>query len=1267
MSRTLPSASPLPGKTLPVGLLGVVLVALGAAVAGAAPQGETPAPVPPPALFDDFDDRKEYPTAEALRGLLAQVPGEPFEIAEAKKWERPIRRISGLLRLNASWSAGLALRISILDPQQLQLHLWSGTRGVTLRYYPEYHQTWAAYATTREAGKPRPAELALWGTSEDYYRRSGVGTVELHVQAGKLLLVRGDLTLLAVPMEGPPQEVYLEGSGLVRGLALVPSNYTPEPVRTRPAVLESARPAELPWETKPSEGMALQRHSDGRVQLAADEKTQQAQADISLQEPGLYEIVFEVEGADLGTGVSLADAEGKPICRVAFLRHRESGRKVFDLLAPWANDKERSYDPNKQPVPYAGPRQWLRVICGGGLFKLFTSGDGVHWRQPILHSPSWEGTCVRVGLFCLQADQKRSITLCSLAVRKLDTLYAVVPEPVYRRVDTFDKRVNKPEQWQEWVVDSRPADVSPRVWWRACVLRTLVLGLRPNLAQPLLNRLQQDVLEESPGQAVDWLVQFMEDCALVHATEDWAALERLLPEVRRFGRTLVRRGHPTPLTAASQAVMRWPWWSPRRLPVFSDDLLRHELFLRVGQDRDDETREFCRRMRFWSRSGGPREGDAPMSAHGEYLVQWADPSLTPGSGRVRRGRRPARAPTFQAAHPLVEQIGKEGYNVISDLRAAIDGQAYREAAQILGAVPSPEKLGLVPDSDDARLLLSYPLAAAAEVRSCPQLQTTIQAEFDKIGQLRLKRAAAAGDEAGVEAIGPQFPGTPAAVEADRWLGDRRLSAGRFAEALALYRRAAVGLPASERDALAARYRLTGAVAGYDLGRPVEAPVRLGSVALAPAEFEQMVGALRQARQATASGTAQGGFKPGRYEFRPWAAIEGRNVRRPQGFPERVIDWAGRQTALLSLPGQLVVNNRLELIAFDLGFGRERWSQRIEVEERHQQWPLVPMRPLALADRIFARRLSSDGPELICVNAADGRLAWTSKPDDYVASDPIVIDEKLLVLTGAHDGTGKIGLFLVELHTGSGRARSRTPLAEFRDSARRPLSCQVTVAEARLVVSAAGCVLACGPTGRVHWVRRQVWAPAPASEFQSAREWFEQLHEPPLAAPGRVYATQPGVWGIECLDLESGRLLWRQGSGNLARLVGRVADRLVIETADGPAALDPETGKLLWAQEVKECLLTRLAGEPAAILSLALHVARRPDRQEPSGMRLSWFDPAEGRALGSCIMEAKVKPGWHVGPLGAGAGRQWLAFATQQEPARRELLEAVRVGDPEAPQ
>ena len=78
----------------------------------------------------------------------------------------------------------------------------------------------AAYGTTREAGKPRPAEYALWATAEDYYRRSGDRDGgDSCARTGRLFLGARRPDNAERADGGPPSEIYFEGAGLVRGVA----------------------------------------------------------------------------------------------------------------------------------------------------------------------------------------------------------------------------------------------------------------------------------------------------------------------------------------------------------------------------------------------------------------------------------------------------------------------------------------------------------------------------------------------------------------------------------------------------------------------------------------------------------------------------------------------------------------------------------------------------------------------------------------------------------------------------------------------------------------------------------------------------------------------------------------------------------------------------------------------------------------------------------------------------------------------------------------
>jgi len=1229
-----------------------------AALPAAEPAADSPAVGSGP--LEDFDDTAPYPATPALEKLLARVPGEPYELSGTRKRERPISRIAGLMRLSAAWAAGSALRFSILEPSQLQLHVWNGSRGVTWRYYPEFHQTWAAYGTTREGSKPRPAAQVLWATSGDRYRRSGPGTVELACRDGRLALVRGDLTLASVPFEGLPTEVYFEGAGLVRGLALVGSTWAPEPVPPRPAALGGNPPASLTWKTELPKGASFKRLPDGRVELEVVENGQVGQATIPLGGPGPCEILVEVEDADAGTGVFVADEEGKHLGRLGFFRHRETGKTAFDYLPPWSADTEKSYELAKQPLPLAGARHWFRLVVGCGLMRCFTSGDGSWWSQPAPTSAPWEGTCTRFGLYGLPAKAARSIKLRSIEVRRLEALASCAPEAVRRRVDPALAKCSSLDQWRKKVADSRPAEASAETWWRACAVRTLGEWPRSGLNQVLLDRLQQEVL--AGGGDGDLLMGFMEQTSLFYPPEDWSSMDRLAANAQRLGRALACRGQPAPLTTLRRAMMRWPVWHHRPLPVFSEVLLRHELVALAGANRWDDLRALCRRLRYANPARRPRDGEQPpWSEHAEYLLNWAE-NLAARHGPPRDGGQAAPGPAPIVTDPLQDRISKEGFTTISELRAALASRSYRDACQIIVATAGGEKLGLLPDGADPRLSTSFPLAIESALRDDPALRQAVEEQFGRVGQLRLNQATAAGDAAAVAAVAAQFAGSGLASAAHRWLGDRALVGGQFAEAARHYRQAIGDAAAADRDTLRARARLTGALVGRDVGEPVQGPVQLGKTGLSAAEFEQMVRQLRQGRQGSAVGGGSGPavlpLPPGRYETRPWAQLEPRDVKRPPNLPERGLDWAGRLTGVLVAGSQMVVNNRIEQVALDVGSGRQQWVQRSAADDNHLRWPLEPLEPLGLKGRILARRLTNSGPELVCLEGADGQVRWTFRPDDGVVADPLVAEERLLVLAADH-GAGSTLLYLFGLHPDTGSVRSRTLVAEFRDLWRKQFPCRAALVDDRIVATAGGCVVCCDTAGRVHWLRRQVWVPPPGFEYHDARPWLDAVHPVPLATGDCVLVTQPGVWEIECVDVGSGRARWREPIGGLARVVGILNRRLIVQTDEGLMALAVDSGKVLWFREVKEPLDVRLASPPDAVV----YVRRdKKDGNSPAELVLAWLDAATGRPLGRWAMKAPRQAEFWLEPLVSSGNRTWAFVATVGEPAKREVLELVRVGD-----
>jgi len=1214
--------------------------------------------------FGDFDDENEYPDPDQLKTILAEIPGQRHEITKRNRGRRPATLISGLFRLNLPWQADKALRLSLWDPDTFRLHLWNGRAGVTLRHHRHFYCTWAAYGTTREPGEPQPSTRALWATDNGRYRRVGVGTVEVHYREGHLTLTRGDLPLLCVPMAGPPTEVFFEGNGHVRGLAMVRSTLPDEPVRSRPGALDVGKPAEFEWDGDLPEGVSLNKLPDGPVELRADPRAKDAQTSTTLSGPGLHEITLHLEDPEPGAGVYFADRDGRPLIRLAFFRDRTTGESTFGLLHPSRREIDRSHDA-RHVVPFAGRRQWLRVILGAGVIKYWTSGDGVHWSRTAPAVLAVEGECRRIGLYTLAHDKPRAIKLRSIEVRRLEAMASLLPDTVRQQVDllfegereTFLK-AGSLDAWEERVAELQTPDVEAEQWWCACSLATLAAGPNLTLGRPLLDGLIQRLLSETwqlePG------LQMLEEAALFCYSSDRQVAERLGSHYVQFGRRLARRGEPRPFTRISQAMMRAPLWTDGRIGVFSDHLLRHELFTLIDQERWPEVAGLSQRLTHWNQV---QADSPPLGKHAAHLSAWA---AAQAAGHVPADGRDAPAGVPLAwRHPLVERLSKEGYNVLAELNATLKARAFRDACQVISVSAGIETLGLLPDARDPRLWAPLPAAMESTMREYPALRETMQQEFGPLGKLRVKQAIAAGDVAAVELAALQFCGTNAARHAAAWLGDRSLASGRFAEAFEHYQNSLQDTPDEPPAGSIARLRIAGALTGRDVGSPIAFPVDVGGSRLDAKQFEQLLDELRRTHQAPhdsalaaaggATSPTQAGFLPGRYTTHPWARVDGSRVQRPSAMPDRGLDWPGRQTAVLVTDRRFLVNNQVDQLAFDLATGSLVWAQCRAVESRYQQWPLVRMQPVLASGRVFVRQLADGGPELVSLEGATGRILWSGRPSDgHVASDPLFLGNHLFALTVGYHSGEKLALSLTRFDPHSGQVLRQTPLAEFRDVWRRQLPTQATVADGRIVATVGGCVLSCNASGHVSWLRRQIWVPRSGDSHSQAPDWFEQVHEAPLVRDGRIYATQPGVWAVECLHEDTGQLVWRQPVAGLTRPLGLASGRLIVQTRRGLLAMDPDSGKTLWDYASDHPPEARLCGQPDVIL--LYHLQENAESRERPQFALTWIDAETGLLRERSVLRAPESSGPWLGPLVAGGHRQWALVAAADDAKSREVIE-----------
>ena len=158
------------------------------------------------------------------------------------------------------------------------------------------------------------------------------------------------------------------------------------------------------------------------------------------------------------------------------------------------------------------------------------------------------------------------------------------------------------------------------------------------------------------------------------------------------------------------------------------------------------------------------------------------------------------------------------------------------------------------------------------------------------------------------------------------------------------------------------------------------------------------------------------------------------------------------------------------------------------------------------------------------------------------------------------------LSLTNFDPASGKIVSQQPLAQLRDAMQKELACQLTATGDMLIVVGGGCVIGCDLNGQPQWLRRETWIAGVIDPKTNT-----QRYDMPLAHDKLLYVAQPGVPGVACLDIRTGRLQWQQAFANLVRMVGLAGDKLVLQTADGFLALDRTTGSFAWHQNVDDVL------------------------------------------------------------------------------------------------
>jgi outer membrane protein assembly factor BamB len=1211
--------------------------------------------------FDNFVPERSIPRADTLAAWFEPVPGFFQRLKKAQSRFGKCEEFEGLVKLKCPWTYDSALKMSLENFNRLQWHFFSGDTGVTIIYYEDQNYRWAAYQTSRQKGSARPESWTLTSTDDERCKRTELrfgGPFELRYRDGQVIVTRGDVPLVAAPLPGPPEEVYLDGKAMFYGLALVRTKDDPPPISDRPVtVWKTETPAELDWLSRDPKLPPLEKLPDGGVRLVADNQPARSEWFVTLPPATTpRDVIIELKDITFGAGIYWGKANGELVEALRLCRNaRDKAQAGISIRGNDDNADQDFPPPRERPSALASDKLWLRYRVGCGNFRWWMSADGVHWAQPEPARDGYQGDIVSLGLQIVAKRPQASITVKRIEIRELPALASLAPAALRQQAALAAPIAATVGEWREKVLAAQPAGADAAVWLRASVLATLGRGASKPLALELLEALlddpyvhslgfsqQQAVLSEALGLCVDFRNGQGMQIGVVQRHFDLAE--------KAFETEGLR-----PLTFFRAALAFEPLSGVAYPELSLAPLVRTEAVQLLDEGRLDAAYDFAKMLAF-----NHVNQIVP-------LVAWLESAS-------RRGL-PARVANEQAPklkdgwrNPLIEELSKDAYNRSSELAGFLESESWDEAAQMITSLTPDAAPGLAPAAQDRALLVALPTAIRLTLETYPPLAQAVAEKFQPLARLRLEQAIATADADAVELIAAQFPGSEAASEAHQWLGDRALASGWFDRALAEYRIAgSEHTSTAVRGAIGPRLRLAGAMLGHEIGERPVAAVSFHDRKFAPEEFEQLVAELRgragrqfrTLRSITAGEPAYSVPEPGEYAIGVKARLDGMLGDKPEIEGARMINqlkipWVDRQLAATVEGNTLYVANRFQVAAYNLDNGQRVWQSAPGLGAKVQQaqaWPLVPMRPLITEERIFVRQLlQRTAPWLACIERASGKTEWTQTLGDheYLVSDPLWMQGQLVALTLLADERSG-GLRWTVFDPDTGVIREQRDLVRLRPSWLLRRCCEIASLEDGLVITLGGATLGCSAAGEVRWVRTHTMLPP-----EEDPGWVQQFFQRPIISGGNVLVAQPGVATVDCLVAATGRKIWSRIVPGLIGMVGMSGEQLILQTSEGMRALQCGTGEPVWERE--------LAGiHPATACDTRVLVATHSKAKEGNKLltRLTWIDGGTGKILAEQDVAGLEADDPRLGLLIPHQAKLWTFFGQGQTDPSRDLVELTR--------
>jgi|GEM_PF-5871869 len=786
----------------------------------AAPPTDVPAGDATPEPDDDAPPPATLPASgpavsRALIVLYARSPGPTSE------WELRLARLLSPAPALEQDRRSVRLRahklLALPKPDRmLRLHLHARTFALNLSEAQAGARIELAgdgylygYVTSRH---PQRRILAARQRGDWLSDRHGI--VDVRWQNGELILARGDVPMLRLPLVQPPVEGAIQAEASASYMDYLPCKPLELPSGLADGGVRKA--ADLEWKARAPGRSALARGDDGSMELSSAEPATEASAAMTASwGPGL-DVEMQIAGVAGSAGLFVGDAsdtQARTCYKLPVIEQAgqttlgRGGRDGWDALA--------------MPTTF-----WVRWRYGIDSVQVWIGPDGRYWALlGIAQLDPDRITPVQFGVYLPSSPQKRSIRVVQVRTRAWEAIGRIAAAGVPA---TAPASVTRPAPWQRWVADrlaalSRPASFKARVW---AVQEALQLAAsQPEHGPQIVEALSETMMLLSPmtkNEERAWLALCCSQAAQASiSSDDCGRIDELARAIAE----------------APGVVGRMPPGAA----TFPDGVVRHHLLALASQRKWPQLLVAAGR---YQAVGGmptdPLREDGPTAV----LVGWAM-----NEARLALGEMIASESGAKFLPPLVVEVENEAAMLMAEFDASLRAGEKESAIELLAGRTLPG--GLIAAPGDEQLLLPVYLAVREQLRARPDLQHILRDKYEARASLRLQRAQRDGDAEAVAAVAAQFHGTAAATGAMVLIADRDLTCGDFVAAAAM--------------------------AGEEAGEAVKQDVILPNGRISASEFEATVARLLRGRGARPDGSSAGplvGPPPGEFTA---VAPTGKNI------------------------------------------------------------------------------------------------------------------------------------------------------------------------------------------------------------------------------------------------------------------------------------------------------------------------------------------------------------------------------------------------------